>query len=326
MKHSFLFFLLLLSSFTYAQETVTVRLIDKVNKNPIRSATILAQNKSEETQSNYVGFFQIQAKTGDTLEISHPSYFTSKIVVPNANSFALPLERKYYDLGELIIEDYLKDSIALDLTKPINEVDTTGMAKYKSGWSEFYKDFGNALAERTNIHELIKGIIVYLSFSISDDGAIEEIVLNQSYLESNVKEEIATALMQLNNWSPATLNGVPYSQFFKINIAQSTLFTIVESHAMPKDGIQSFYDYLYNNIKLPKNAEKLDIEEFIKMEMIITEKGELTNVKVIEGSKNIEFNDQLIEIVSNSPKWEPAISNGVITREKRTFPIKLTFN
>jgi protein TonB len=83
--------------------------------------------------------------------------------------------------------------------------------------------------------------------------------------------------------------------------------------------------YVLPNIHYPEIAAANGISGNVIVEFVIERDGSVSNVKVlnrIDESLAIEA----IRVVSNSPKWEPGVNNGVYVRVKFIIPIKFVLN
>lgn len=100
------------------------------------------------------------------------------------------------------------------------------------------------------------------------------------------------------------LQQMPYAQDEKDKTTYQYLFV----DEVPKFGEKGgdFSDYLYENIKLPKNFSDKDK---ILVSFVIDEKGKVCDVEIIKSYSAI-FNDAVIEVLSSMPKWKPGKLKG----------------
>jgi hypothetical protein len=86
---------------TIGQNLITGRIIDQETKKPIKEATVLVPNKSIETTSNFLGYFQIMADTTDSLLIKKSFYETGIVKVPSHKGIQIQIaKRKHSDFQE----------------------------------------------------------------------------------------------------------------------------------------------------------------------------------------------------------------------------------
>lgn len=101
--------------------------------------------------------------------------------------------------------------------------------------------------------------------------------------------------------------------------------TQIESPPTFAGGIQRFYEYIARNLKYPLDAAKSRIQGSVMVSFIITETGEVTNVKVIK-SVDPMLDREAINIVKSSPKWIPAKLFGKNVKVSYSIPIKFSLN
>ncbi|MBO4739466.1 MAG: energy transducer TonB [Bacteroidales bacterium] len=83
-------------------------------------------------------------------------------------------------------------------------------------------------------------------------------------------------------------------------------------------GYDELLNYLYKNIRLPQDSSKgLVIAEFV-----IEKDGSTTNIKILRGGTE-EMNNEVIRLLSNMPRWEPAYDEqNKPVRAKMAFPVE----
>lgn len=93
---------------------------------------------------------------------------------------------------------------------------------------------------------------------------------------------------------------------------------VMESKADYPGGINNFYQFLVNELKLPNDAEKP--KNRIIISFVIEKDGSLSS---FEFPKNIESNveAEIRRVLNLSPKWNPGEQNGKKTRTKYSLPI-----
>nr|WP_321225349.1 carboxypeptidase-like regulatory domain-containing protein [uncultured Psychroserpens sp.] len=103
MKSFLLFFATLLSIATFAQTKITGTVSDSSGKLPLANITI--KNSLKGTFTNDTGYFSIEAKLTDTLQISYLGYQNKEVVVCNLDNSDILLDN-YEKLDEVIIVGY----------------------------------------------------------------------------------------------------------------------------------------------------------------------------------------------------------------------------
>ena len=82
-------------------------------------------------------------------------------------------------------------------------------------------------------------------------------------------------------------------------------------------GIENFYDYVnqhYDFGKVKKQGKML-------VSFVINQNGEVTDIRIIQ-LIDVESATEMIRVLKNSPKWEPATKNGNPTSITIKFPFE----
>jgi len=85
-------------------------------------------------------------------------------------------------------------------------------------------------------------------------------------------------------------------------------------------GDEARINYISKNIVYPEDARKAGTEGTVYVQFVITEKGKVTQVKVIKGVST-SIDKVALEVVSKMPDWKPAIKNGKPVAYEMTMPI-----
>lgn len=68
-------------------------------------------------------------------------------------------------------------------------------------------------------------------------------------------------------------------------------------------------DYLDDNLKYPELAQKNAVEGTVTVEALIGETGEIKSLSLYQGI-GFGCDETVMELVSNMPRWQPAVKNG----------------
>ncbi|WP_080241281.1 TonB-dependent receptor [Spirosoma rigui] len=102
-----LFFFSFFSPYLYAQVTVSGRVIDPTNSQPIAGATVLVSGTSRGTTANDKGQFELSAGEGDKLQISAIGYQTQTVPIKaTTGRLTVELEPSNTALNEVIVAGY----------------------------------------------------------------------------------------------------------------------------------------------------------------------------------------------------------------------------
>lgn len=88
-------------------------------------------------------------------------------------------------------------------------------------------------------------------------------------------------------------------------------------------GQEQLFEYLFSNIKYPKTNKSEIINFKLILEFIVDKEGNVTTVNVLR-SINPTFDNQVIEVLENMPKWKPGLQDGKPVAVKMILPIYIT--
>ncbi len=86
-----------------------------------------------------------------------------------------------------------------------------------------------------------------------------------------------------------------------------------------KDG-SCFRNYVAENVSFPNDAKENEISGTVYVSFIIDKDGLVTNVEILRGVHPI-IDKAVLEVIKNSPRWEPGINNGKYVRVKYAIAI-----
>lgn len=106
----------------------------------------------------------------------------------------------------------------------------------------------------------------------------------------------------------------------------SIVFTFCEVMPVLKTKeYKSFEDYVAKNTIYPADARAKYISGSVYIEFIIEIDGSVSNVKIVKGRELYPACDQeAMRVISNSPKWTPAMHNGKAVRIRKVS--RISFN
>lgn len=107
------------------------------------------------------------------------------------------------------------------------------------------------------------------------------------------------------------------------DVNENTVFSIVETQAEPKDGIQSLYNYISKELedKYPQSAIDKGVEGVVFVEFTIEIDGSLSNVQAVKGI-GAGCDELAVEVLKNHNNWVPGKQKGKKVRSKRVIPIR----
>ncbi|MBQ8061018.1 MAG: energy transducer TonB [Bacteroidales bacterium] len=81
----------------------------------------------------------------------------------------------------------------------------------------------------------------------------------------------------------------------------------------------AFSQWVNEHLTYPKEAKDKKIEGRVVMSFVITEKGNMTDVRVLRGADPL-LDAEAVRVISSSPKWSPGKN-----KEGESVPVTYTF-
>lgn len=97
-------------------------------------------------------------------------------------------------------------------------------------------------------------------------------------------------------------------------------FTAVKKQPAFPGGISNFYKYLSDEIKYPEVAKRNNTKGKVFASFIVEKNGTLTDVQIIR-SLSPETDKEAVRVLNKSPRWNPALQNGIPVRVKYNMAI-----
>lgn len=108
----------------------------------------------------------------------------------------------------------------------------------------------------------------------------------------------------------------------KTVVSQSSQSVYDEVEVMPEfpGGMQAMNEYLYTNIKYPKDAIKQEVGGRVMVMFVVETDGSLSNVRV---ARKVfpSLDAEAVRVVKSMPKWKPGKEKGRLVRVNFTMPI-----
>ncbi len=112
------------------------------------------------------------------------------------------------------------------------------------------------------------------------------------------------------------------SDVFVAPIEEATEIEFIFSETMPSfpGGMDGFYEYLYSEIKYPKEAIRYEVDGKVFLSYVIDKDGTITQVKILKGIGS-GCDEEAIRVLENSPKWSPGKQRGTPVRVRQSIAI-----
>lgn len=107
--------------------------------------------------------------------------------------------------------------------------------------------------------------------------------------------------------------------------ADTTVYETVDQMPSHKGkNLTEFKRWAVQQIRYPKEAIDRNIEGIVLSEFIIEKDGSINFISIL-ASPHVSLNKEILRVLHLSPRWEPAINNGVPVRIKVLLPFHFKF-
>ncbi|MBD2756166.1 M56 family metallopeptidase [Spirosoma validum] len=101
---------------------------------------------------------------------------------------------------------------------------------------------------------------------------------------------------------------------------EGKVYTAVEEQPKFPGGMAKLGQYLGENLRYPEVAQKAKAEGRVFVRFIVTKEGDITNVEILKGI-GYGTEEEAKRVVSQMPRWEPAMQNGEAVNVQYHLPI-----
>jgi protein TonB len=102
------------------------------------------------------------------------------------------------------------------------------------------------------------------------------------------------------------------------------IFTIVEQSPEPKMGMSAFLAYLYENVKYPEKALRLEVQGKVFVQFVVNADGTLTDFEVIRGI-GAGCDEEALRVLKAAEPWNPGKQRGKPVRVRMILPIHFVY-
>jgi protein TonB len=104
--------------------------------------------------------------------------------------------------------------------------------------------------------------------------------------------------------------------------SQPVIFSVTDEVPEFIGGREAMNKYLSENLVYPESAKKKGIEGKVYLKFVISESGNISNVKIQKGIPDCpECDTEAIRVVNNMPDWTPAKTNGKPVNSWYNLPV-----
>jgi protein TonB len=98
------------------------------------------------------------------------------------------------------------------------------------------------------------------------------------------------------------------------------IFTVVENQPQPVGGYETFYKYIYEEIKYPTFALRSNVEGRVFVQFVVEKDGRLTDFVVARGI-GAGCDEEALRVLRGAPSWQPGKQRGKPVRVRMILPI-----
>lgn len=110
----------------------------------------------------------------------------------------------------------------------------------------------------------------------------------------------------------------------RVDIADKIVdFTEVQASFI--GGMEAWYQYLMKNLSYPNQAKRLGIEGTVLVRFVVNKDGSIQDVEIVRGIGG-GCDQQAVDVIENSPEWNPGRMGGLPVRSRMVIPIKFKLN
>lgn len=108
---------------------------------------------------------------------------------------------------------------------------------------------------------------------------------------------------------------------------EDMIYDIVDEPADFPGGVAALKKYMAENLRYPQMAIENELQGKCYLQFIVTETGEITNIKVKKGVPNCpECDKEAIRMAKSMPKWIPGKKKGKAVDSTFSLPVTFKLN
>lgn len=179
---------------------------------------------------------------------------------------------------------------------------------------------------------------VQISFVVDGNGKVGHVSILQGVCDE-LDNNVLNLVQKSPDWQPATKGGRSVAVRLiqpvvfvirgpqKEEGSENSIMNVTTADQMPRFNGGStalFYEWVKANLSYPAKSAAKHIQGKVTLSFVISEIGEVKDVKVLEGLDK-ELDAEAVRVVSSSPKWTPAMRGGkpMATELLYTVPFNL---
>jgi len=105
----------------------------------------------------------------------------------------------------------------------------------------------------------------------------------------------------------------------KLPGGNDSVLTRVEMESYFPGGVPAWIRFLNSHLTYPAKAVRKKIEGTVMVQFIVDKNGALSDIKAISGPELLQA--AAVEVITNSPRWKPAVQDGRVVKSYKKQPI-----
>lgn len=326
----------LFNSITYSQDTVRIYLdnnyvkTDKEKASIVRKAIFIDNHYHildqylNGTMINYGEFGSVDPFIEDGLSKHYDEYgklySTGKYVNGKLSGKWIYFGEKKTDTVDYsIVENFYKQN-----RDSIN-ITTTNISKNET--SKLVEDIQNSINNDFNIPARAREDNLNITFNIKaiidTSGKILNPQIINSFKNDLDDEMLRTLLIYRNNTkikNPVDLSFQIVINKFKVSNDEPTFLVVEEPATFQGGDINTFRNWVSENLVYPKEAAKNKIEGKVYIQFAVNSKGKVVDIKIVRGIDTL-LEKEAVRCLASSPLWEPGKQGGKAIKQQFNIPI-----
>ena len=136
---------------------------------------------------------------------------------------------------------------------------------------------------------------------------------------SNI-ETVARSVQHINKDVPTTESTKPEAPAVAPKDTADIFAVVEQMPEFPNGGMAGLMQYLSQNIRYPEAAKKAGTQGRVTVQFVVEKDGSISNVSILRGVEP-DLDKEAVRVISEMPKWKPAMQRGETVRVKYTVPV-----
>ena len=136
---------------------------------------------------------------------------------------------------------------------------------------------------------------------------------------SNI-ETVARSVQHINKDVPTTESTKPEAPAVAPKDTADIFAVVEQMPEFPNGGMAGLMQYLSQNIRYPEAAKKAGTQGRVTVQFVVEKDGSISNISILRGVEP-DLDKEAVRVISEMPKWKPAMQRGETVRVRYTVPV-----